>query len=133
MCGKGSLEDSCRKMSEEGFFGGMVRRWFLSVMEDPESREAKFQNVGKMATDYARELRKMWIEPALPDEHWKKSHNYVLLDQELPLGGSDGKQTKLMYSSTSHANTYDSVLIIYQQIENRMRYRKELEEATKGQ
>ncbi len=67
----------------------------------------------------AKQLRVSFDEPFRGPGFWRNPMHYVTVDRMRLGGGSDGKQSVYMATSTQRANSYDALLDIYGSLQRR--------------
>mmetsp|Transcript_8637 Transcript_8637/g.12153 ORF Transcript_8637/g.12153 Transcript_8637/m.12153 type:complete len:96 (+) Transcript_8637:3-290(+) len=88
-------------------------------MEDPTDRDNKIRMLMRNHHKKTEMVKSQWAEPTRPKSFWRYKDQFRQHEFDVASGGSDGKQTKLMFNSTSSANSLDSILSMYHEIEQR--------------
>mmetsp|Transcript_5411 Transcript_5411/g.6847 ORF Transcript_5411/g.6847 Transcript_5411/m.6847 type:complete len:99 (+) Transcript_5411:281-577(+) len=91
----------------------IITQWIASKMEDPQERDNRERRRIAAAYERSKKMKEQWDEPTKSDMFWTKQKNKALFEDNLKVGGEDGKQTRYMATATSRANSYESVLQMY--------------------
>ena len=90
-----------------------ISRWMESIMEDPEKVIERAHEVKEKSGNLAAIARNRFDQPHYYPKAWKNPWHRAGLRRGLFFGGSDGKQSRYLSSSTTRANSYDTVLEFY--------------------
>ena len=96
-----------------------ITEWIRNGIEAQQEASDKEVRLMRAQQAGAALLRVSFDEPYRAPGFWRNPMRYVTVDQTRMCGGSDGKQSMYMATSTQRANSYDALLEIYGSLQRR--------------
>jgi hypothetical protein len=90
-----------------------ITQWIESFMDDPETVVKENNETRKRASVVSKQLITRIDQPHRVSKSWKNPWFRAGRRRDAVFSGADGKQSKYLATSTSRANSYESVLEFY--------------------
>uniref|UniRef100_A0A7S2WAL7 Uncharacterized protein n=1 Tax=Mucochytrium quahogii TaxID=96639 RepID=A0A7S2WAL7_9STRA len=96
-----------------------IQQWITDLMQDPEERDMQEIRRVDMLYDQSKKVREHLHESTKPPNFWRLPGALEYFHLANKYNGRDGKQNRLLAEPNSRANSYESVLDIYAQCQQR--------------